>query len=219
MIEQVRKIHSNFFDNSTSADIPRIMADLKHANITSDDTIFDISDIGYYGNTPLCISNIFKMQDSYQLYKVFYSAVVTTLLIAVSGAYIMIVFKARRSHQEAGPNNSDNTSQLTLKVSLMIISQLVSWVSFILAVIVFTWASENPPPAKIFEVFALIVIPVNSLLNPIFYSGLYQRITSYMWQAWKKLVEKIRADNRVGDMAREIELQSIPRTDQPLTKN
>jgi hypothetical protein len=196
MIEQVREIHSHFFDNSTSADIPRIMADLRHANITSDDSIFDISDIGYYGNTPLCISNIFKMQESYQLYKVVYSAVVTVLLIAVSGAYIMIVFKARRSRQKAGPNNVDNVSQL-------------SWVSFILAVIVFSWFSKSPPPAKIFEVFALIVIPVNSLLNPIFYSGLYRGITSFLRRIGRKLIDKIRAQNRVGNVPIEIELKTM----------
>ena len=208
MIEQAREIHSHFFDNSSSADIPRILADLKYANITSDDTIFDVSDIGYYGNTPLCISNIFKMQESYRLYKVFYSVVVSILLIAMSVAYIIIVIKAKSSRQQAGSNNNDNTSQLTLKVSLMTIFQLVSWVSFIAAVVFFTWVRENFPPAKIFEIFALIVIPVNSLLNPIFYSGLYKSITSFLWFAWRKCVEIILARNGVQDPANEIEAES-----------
>ena len=191
MIEHIRKIHSHYFENSSSADIPKILADLKHANITSDDTIFDVIDIGYYGNTPLCIFNIFKMQNSYQLYKVFYCIAVSILLIAISGAYIIITIKAKRSRRQVGPDNNDNTTQLALKVSLMIISQLVSWVSFMAAVIHFSWVSNSPPPAKTFEIFALVVIPINSLLNPIFYSGLYKRMTSLLWRVWEKLTYSV----------------------------
>ena len=204
MIKHVQKIHSNYFENSSSTDIPKILADLRHANITSDDTIFDVIDIGYYGNTPLCIYNIFKMQNIYQFYKVFYCISISTLLIVISAAYIVIVIKAKSSRRQVGPDNNDNTTQLALKVSLMIISQLVSWVSFMAAVLHFTWISNSPPPAKTFEIFALAVIPINSLLNPIFYSGLYKSMTSLVWRVWKKLTHSV--DNVATN---EIELKDM----------
>ena len=200
MIEHARIIHSHYYDNSSSSNTAKLFADLKHANITSDDTIFDISDIGYYGNTPLCIFNIFKKQENYQLYKLVYCIALTALLAAVTVAYVVIVYKTRESHQAAGPQNNDTTTQLTLKVSLMITSQLASWVSFIATVVIFAWVIESDPPKRVFEIFALIVIPINSLLNPIFYSGLYQSMTSCLWETWRKFVERMQVQNRQGDM-------------------
>jgi len=134
------------------------------------------------------------MQNIYQFYKVFYCISISTLLIVISAAYIVIVIKAKSSRRQVGPDNNDNndnTTQLALKVSLMIISQLVSWVSFMAAVIHFSWVSNSPPPAKTFEIFALVVIPINSLLNPIFYSGLYKRMTSLLWRVWEKLTYSV----------------------------
>ena len=197
MIEQVENIHRHYFHNSSpSIDVLRMVADLKHANITSDDGIFEVSDICYYGNTPLCISNIFKMQQSYQVYKISYCIVISTLLAVMSAAYITILHKAKRCQQEVGQAAHENTSRLAVKVSLMIISQILSWVSFIVAVIVFTWVLRYPPPAKLFEIFALIVIPANSLLNPIFYSELYKTIgVTFM-----KFVHSFKMRNRVEDI-------------------
>ena len=205
MIEHVQRIHSHYFNNSSSTDTIRILADLRNANITSDKTIFDVADIGYYGNTPLCISNVFKVQGNYHTYKIVYCVVLALLLTTITASYIIIVVKARSSRQQAGSVNNDNTSQLTLKLSLMIISQLVSWVSFIAAVTILDYTGKNPP-AKVFEIFALIVIPINSLLNPIFYSTMYKTITSYLWTFGKKCVATIkeRVQYRVDN---EIELQ------------
>ena len=205
MIEHVQRIHSHYFNNSSSTDTIKILADLRNANITSDNTIFDVADIGYYGNTPLCIYNVFKVQGHYRTYTIVYCVVVALLLTAITTSYIMIVVKTRKSRHQAGSANNDNTSTLTLKLSLMIISQLVSWVSFITAVIILTCAGKNPP-AKMFEIFALIVIPINSLLNPIFYSKMYRNITYYLWATGKNYFVSImkRVPYRVGT---EIELQ------------
>ena len=205
MIKHVQRIHSHYFNNSSSTDIIKILADLRNANITSDNKIFDVADIGYYGNTPLCISNVFKVQGNYQNYTIVYCVVVALLLTAITASYIIIVVKTRSSRHQAGSVNNDNTSQLTLKLSLMIISQLVSWVSFIAAVIILTCAGENPP-AKMFEIFALIVIPINSLLNPIFNSSMYKNIISYLWTTGKIFNARVkkRFQYRVDS---EIELQ------------
>ena len=186
MIEQVQRIHSHYFNNSSSTDTIKLLADLRNANITSDNKIFDVADIGYYGNTPLCISNVFKVQGNYRTYTIVYCVVIALLLSAITASYIIIVVNTRSYRHKAGSANNNNTSQLTLKLSLMIISQLVSWVSFIATVIILTCAGKNPP-AKMFEIFALLVIPINSLLNPIFYSSVYKNIISYLWTKGKKM--------------------------------
>ena len=70
MEAHVRMMHQFYYSNSSSPDLPLVLTDL--ANITSDPDGFDFMDIGYYGSNPLCISNIFKNQSHYKVYKAVY---------------------------------------------------------------------------------------------------------------------------------------------------
>ena len=80
------------------------------------------------------------------------------------------------------------TFKLTLKVALIIGSQLICWIPFILTVLYFEYVSTEPASPMVFEVFALMVIPINSLLNPVFYSELYKRVGQAAWVQWRLLV-------------------------------
>ena len=170
-------------------------------NITSRHNIFDFTEIGYYGNTGLCIHNIFKDngdQHFYQIYKILYCTVLLILLSTVSIAYLKIVFKQRRSQIAVGiPNaagsNTPAVSALTLKVALMIGSQLVCWISFIVTVLYFQYMTKNPASPMVFEVFALVVIPVNSFLNPMFYSELYKNVIQFLSAQCTKLKVSFRS--------------------------
>ena len=90
-----------------------------------------------------------------------------------------------------GAMNRQNAEapSLAVKVCLMIGTQLASWLSFIGAAVYFQIVSESPPPL-LFEVLALIVLPINSLLNPIFYSGLYKKIYTFIRTGLKRLFRK-----------------------------
>ena len=46
-------------------------------------------------------------------------------------------------------------------------------------------ASSSP---LVFEVFSLVVIPANSFLNPVFYSGTYKSIKMFLSCKWSQLV-------------------------------
>ena len=79
---------------------------------------------------------------------------------------------------------------LALKVSLMIGTQLASWLSFIGAALYFQIVSDSPP-LLLFEVLALVGLPINSILNPIFYSKLYKNIYSSVWRSWRGFISKM----------------------------
>ena len=110
--------------------IYKMISDL--SNVSSNSEIFDAKEISYYGNTGLCVHNIFKSQKSYEAYKILYCAVLLVLLSIISTAYIRIILKQRRSNEVVAPNAADQgvkahrstTARLTLKVALMIGSQL-----------------------------------------------------------------------------------------------
>ena len=186
-------IHERYYSNKT--DLYTTVRDLN--TITSKDKIFDIIEIGYYGNTRLCVHNVFKEQESYIIYKLSYLITVSLLLVIVTLTYIIIVRKQLESRREVGDigggMNRQNTAapSLALKVSLMIGTQLASWLSFIGAAVYFQIVSDSPPHL-LFEVLALVVLPINSILNPIFYSELYKNIFySNFWRSWRGFVSRM----------------------------
>jgi hypothetical protein len=164
-------------------------------NVTTKGEIFDVMEISYYGNTGLCVHNIFKPQESYKVYKLIYCTTIFLLLCIVSTAYITIIMKQKQSNNAVAPNGiapeqgPDSTSaKLTLKVALMIGSQLICWIPFILTVLSLHFIANKPASPLVFEVFALLVIPINSFLNPIFYSELYKKVAQSVWVKWRQFV-------------------------------
>jgi uncharacterized protein (UPF0333 family) len=190
------------------ADIYTMLAGMK--NVTSKPEIFDTSEISYYGNTGLCIHNIFKVQDSFKVYKLIYCIALLVILMIVAITYFKIVKADRKSKarlakaaaasgQEAGAQEN-NSNALTIKVVLMIGTQLVGWIPLIFTTMYYQYITSNPAPPLVFEVFALIVIPINSFLNPVFNSELYKKVMGWAWVGWRWLVTKMLSfrENRVA---------------------
>ena len=164
---------------------------------TSGDDLFDFLEISFYGNTDQCIHNIFSSKESYAYYKLVYCSVMSTMLAVLSTSYLLIIRYDRKSKAELKKVNHIKTdhnaasSSLTIKVSIMIITQLASWTSLISATIYFQYIAKKDAPQALFEWFALVIIPVNSLLNPIFYSTLYKVVVTFVWQKWRDLIHII----------------------------
>ena len=170
-------------------------------NITSNREMFDVFEISYYGNTGLCIHNIFKEQggeESFKTYKLLYCIILLAVLSSVSTAYIKIVRQQKKvsmavhainAPAQARPDTQSAT--LAIKVALMIVSQLMCWIPFLMVVLYFEYLSRKPASPMVFEVFALVVIPINSFLNPVFYSELYKRVKNWINESWRQFVNFI----------------------------
>ena len=184
-------VHKGMLHRDDDDDIYRMISDL--SNVTSSREIFDVTEISYYGNTGFCVHNIFKSQDSYEIYKLTYCASIVVLLSIVITAYIKIILKQRHSNEAIvarGREGQDSVRvQLTLKVALMVGSQLICWTPFILTVLYFQYISKKPASATVFEIFALLVIPINSFLNPVFHSELYKTASIAVWKKWRQFVD------------------------------
>ena len=190
---RLTNLHEIYYSNKTD-----LYTTVKDLNIitSKENIIFDTIEIGYYGNTRLCVHNVFKEQQSYLIYKLSYLITVSLLLVIVTLTYLIILRKQLESRREVGDIgggiNRQNAAapSLALKISLMIGTQLASWLSFIGAAVYFQIVSDSPPPV-LFEVLALVVLPINSILNPIFYSELYKNIYSRFWRGWRGFVSRI----------------------------
>jgi len=191
------EVYQGMLRKDDDASIYKMINDL--SNVTSRSEIFDVTEISYYGNTGLCAHNIFKSQESYEVYKILYCTVLMILLSIISTAYIKIIVQQRNLNEVVAPNaanervegQNSTAAKLTLKVALMIGSQLIYWISFILTVLYFQYIAKVPAAPRVFEVFALVVIPINCLLNPIFYSELYRKVALAVWVNWRRFVNSL----------------------------
>ena len=193
------ELYNKMFHDKGEHDIYKMSQKL--SNITTKRDIFDFSEIGYYGNTGLCVHNIFKDHGEnpmYRIYKIVYCTALLVLLSIVSIAYIKIILKMRSSAQTINSDAAASASAaLTFKVALMIGSQLACWIPFIITVSYFQYLTQNPASAIVFEAFALVVIPINSFLNPVFYSELYKKAKEKVLE--KMFPTKIEPSAEVGD--------------------
>ncbi len=169
----------------------------KLQNSTNQPSIFQTEEISYYGNTGLCVHNVFKLQESYAIYKWIYCGVIATLLATVAYTYVRIVMEEKKTRVAAGQGERDPQNSLTLKVVLMIGSQLLCWIPFILTTGVLHYLN-NPPPPLVHEIFTMVVIPANSLLNPLFYSSIYKTVMGWVWSGWRKFVTWMTDDPKPG---------------------
>ena len=172
----LRVVYQAYNPSDNSASIMEMLDKLR--TITSNPKIFDYTQIGYYGTTPLCIHNIFKNQESYQTYKISFCTSISILLCVVIVSYILIIIQQVKSPKA-------ETKTLITKVSLIIGSQLVCWVSLITITIFFM--RSDAVPNYIFEIFALFAIPLNSFLNPIFYSDFNKVVIRWVAKAKSSL--------------------------------
>ena len=212
---RLNELHENYY--SYTADFYKTIANLN--NLTSEKGLFDVIEIGYYGNNRMCTQNVFKVQDSYLIYKMLYLTVIVLILTTVAITYLIILKKKVQTNRQLknlgavqNPALVDaEISAMKTKIFLMIGSQLLSWISFISSAIYFHFSEENPPPLT-FEIFSLVVIPSNSILNPIFYSGLYKKSQEFFSKPKELLlenVERLFAFLRPDSSTIEIEMQEV----------
>jgi hypothetical protein len=100
--------------------------------------------------------------------------------------------------EQEGQMPKQNVKCVTLEEVLLIGTQLIIWVPFLTTVIYFQVAAQVPNP-KIPEIFLLFVIPISSLLNPLFYSGLRRKLAEACKKAWRCMVAKINKYGRAVD--------------------
>ncbi|KAL5258105.1 hypothetical protein ACHWQZ_G012906 [Mnemiopsis leidyi] len=146
------------------------------SQITSNPDIFVPKyKFGYFNQSPLCIQNLFSSgpDESLQLLKLLYVCFLGVIILSFSVCYIWIVLvRFKSAVPSASPSNQRaalrNNRKLSRKVSLIISSQLLAWIPIIIATILSLADREIPP--DFYEMAAIVLIPVNSLLNPLFHS-------------------------------------------------
>ena len=95
---KISSLYQQVFSQSPKSTL-EMLVDLR--NITNKPEIFDYTTISYYGNSPLCIYNIFKNQEEYMSYKIGYCSFISIIVTVTAISYISIIYKAVVSRKES----------------------------------------------------------------------------------------------------------------------
>ena len=134
--------------------------------------------LGFYQQTPLCVQNLFSVEPKLVPIKIVYVPLIFSLLVVVGLCYIAIIAitKKRRVHHANRASTAADRERrqfLSLKVTLVILGQMLCWFPMIIAT-TFT-LFRHTIPQMYYELCVLIFLPMSSLLNPIFHSSILKQ--------------------------------------------
>ena len=199
-LEMKRKYRVYKGENVTFPDTYTMLEQLN--NISSKPGLFDPTELGYYSYSPLCIHNIYGTQASLVVYKVVYMSVIVALLIATTISYITLVcnvYRTSKMAQRGAANQVDNNNaELSIKVVLVIGSQLFCWITVVILMAVYGLKKDVYAPDLLYELTAIVLLPMNSYPNPVFNSSLYRKIMTLVKKVYS-LMNELRNELRNGN--------------------
>ena len=126
-------------------------------------------DLGFYSNDGVCLFKYFVNQDDPQ--KNFSLAVLlvnSVCFLIITTCYIIVNMTTTASSKASSSSNS-NTRRLQQKITIIVLTDFICWVPFIVTCLLhFAGAFDA---TEYYGFFSIIVLPLNSVLNPIIYDG------------------------------------------------
>ena len=171
-ISHVWHIHSLFFPGNINSSLGQKLEDLQ--SISNDPTIFQVHDFSLYGWSSVCVPDLFNIkQDPIMLtYKSIYLAILCTVLLVIGVCYAVILWSLMSSHRA---NDTSAVRDVSRKVAVIVGVKFITWM-IVGAIMVYSMATERLVASTWYEVIAVSILPLNSCLNPVFHSDLYQRL-------------------------------------------
>ena len=156
---------------------------LKKLNNMTSRNIYDVSRrLGFYGKSPLCVQNLFSTEPKLVAMKSVYVFVIFIIIAMVMVSYGIIVYVTKKRAVNVNAVEdvaaAERRAFLSFKATLVIGTQMICWLPIILATCTTLMDQEIPP--EIYEVAAIVSLPINSLFNPICHSSIMKKIYQYV---------------------------------------
>ena len=128
--------------------------------------------IGFYGNQGVCLFKYFVKPDDPQVaFSMLIIGLCSVCFIIISICYLFIFSYAASSSVESGSSETQKQSMKRLqhKVTLIITTDFLTWIPFI--IIALLHLSNQIDATPYYEFCSILLIPINSVINPIIYNG------------------------------------------------
>ena len=128
----------------------------------------------FYGSDGVCLFKYFVSPDDPQ--RIFSLSILSLNLICftmISATYISVIITASGSSGKAAAASSakdSRSTQLQTKITLMVATNVLSWVPF--GVICLLHTLDKIDATRYYKLSSIVLLPINSCVNPIIYSNI-----------------------------------------------
>ena len=137
---------------------------------------------GFYGSSAVCLPDFYSKSPVSSKFSFALMSFNLFLIVCVSLGYILIFYKIK-SRKSVKPSKTDPKKENTMlfRISLIIATDIACW----LPIIAFSFASffGYQIPDIVHSLTSIVLLPINSLLNPVLYSRIDTTLIRKMNQA------------------------------------
>ena len=161
--------------------------------------------VGFYGSSAVCLFKYFVTKDDPQhMFSIAILWLNLACFVIITASYLKILHQTTKSSQAVAGAMANKSILLQTKISMIILSDAVCWLPFITYAFLHYTEIENAEKHYLF--FSVILLPVNSVVNPIIYN--YNH--TYVRQKGRKVLSIIGLIwARVRSMSRDSYLGSV----------
>ena len=143
------------------------------------DEVLEFSTLGFYGSSGSCIFKYFvDSKDPQRAYSWAVLGFNFVCMVVVALSYVSVHLVSQRSAARVG--TSKRFGALQRKISLIIVSDFICWISFILVCVLHYTNTINATPHYSF--FSIVVLPMNSFINPLLYDKFFTKSAIKVYQ-------------------------------------
>jgi hypothetical protein len=139
-----------------------------------------VTKLGFYGNDGVCLFKYFvDTEDPQKLFVWSILAVNFICFTLISTSYLAIALISQRSSQNVTNSKvnkpaSDRSRKMNQRIACIITTDFLCWVPFIM--ICGLHSLEALDATRWYSIFSMIILPINSVLNPLIYDDTVTRL-------------------------------------------
>jgi hypothetical protein len=142
--------------------------------------------IGFYGSSTMCNPDIFSNEPALFVFKLIYAVENLIFVVIIIISYVQILKEYINSSSATEPQHGAAGNQqqrdsrdeqvffLTMKVMILVGAQLCCWIPVNIAITVSFFSVPIPPIIN--DILIGIIVPANSLINPIIHTDILKSL-------------------------------------------
>ena len=153
--------------------------------------------LGFYGNDPVCLFKYFIRSHEPQTFYVWYMLSMNiACFVIIAVCYVYINLASYNSALAAG-GNKEIQERLQRKIALIIITDFSCWIPFLTVCVLHSL--EVLDGTKWYSFFSMVMLPINSVINPLLYSETFYPYILKFSQSIGKLTSYLKTSEGVAE--------------------
>ena len=166
-----------------------VVRDMFSHDLDYEDLTDKVDNLDFYGNDGVCLFKYFvKNQDPQKIFVWSILALNFTCFALISISYLFIGILSRQSSKSLGSNKqiTQRNNRMNQRIAIIITTDFLCWVPFILICILHS--VEVIDATSWYSIFSMLILPINSVINPLLYDDIVTNTIGAPIRALKKRI-------------------------------